>query len=69
LYCRPISKSNVKDFARVDSAIYENPDGTKTTYFVFEDNFLKNNVSLSIFKKPKELLISATNVTNLTLVG
>jgi hypothetical protein len=33
LYCK--SSGSVTDYARIDSAIYAQPDGTKIVYFVF----------------------------------
>ncbi len=45
LYCK--SSGAITDYARLDSAIYLQPDGTKIVYFVFE-NKLKTDTNVTV---------------------
>lgn len=69
LYCK--LSGSVSDYARIDSAIYIQPDGTKVVYFVFEDKLKADaNISVDIQKSnsTSNIVSNKTKVSTSTVV-
>lgn len=60
LYCKTVTESKVDDVARLDSAIYVQPDGTKIAYFVFENEIpTATNITVRIRKNYQPISVQS----------
>jgi hypothetical protein len=61
LYCVQTDSSTAQNYARIDSAIYTSPDGTKNVFFVIDQSIKSSNtVNLSVIKQGSTPKLSAS---------
>jgi hypothetical protein len=60
LYCTQTDSSTAQKYARIDSAIYVNPDGSKNVFFVIDQSIKSaSSINLNVMKKSSLPLLSA----------
>jgi len=61
LYCTQTDSNTAQKYARIDSAIYVNSDGSKNVFFIIDQTIRSSNqINLNILKKGSTLKVSAS---------